>query len=141
VTGPAPHSSPHPRLSGVIGAISSALLGVRVLIVEDEFLVALQLEDDLKSAGAETVGPYGDLVSATAAAKREDFDVAVLDINLNGRLVYPLADELTARETPFVFVSGYGLSNLPERFRSAPRMAKPYDLAGLIGEIRRLSGR
>jgi DNA-binding NarL/FixJ family response regulator len=77
-------------------AISSALMGVRVLIVEDEFLVALQLEDDLKELGGEPVGPYGDLASATDAARREEFDVAVLDINLNGRLVYPLADELAA---------------------------------------------
>jgi CheY-like chemotaxis protein len=122
-------------------AISSALMGVRILIVEDEFLVALQLEDDLKALGGETVGTYGDLASATDAARREEFDVAVLDINLNGRLVYPLADELAARGVPFIFVSGYSMTNLPERFRAAPRIAKPYSVAALVSEVRSAVGR
>ena len=116
-------------------------MGVRILIVEDEFLVALQLEDDLKTLGGETVGTYGDLKSATDAARREEFDVAVLDINLNGRLVYPLADELAARGVPFIFVSGYSMANLPERFRAAPRIAKPYSVAALVSEVRSAVGR
>src|SRR6266850_1068048 len=103
--GHGPHLD-HERAMRGIDATSSALLGLRILIVEDEFLIALQLEDDLKSFGGEVVATCGDLKSASDAAAREDFDVAVLDINLNGRLVYPLADALKARGTPFIFVSG-----------------------------------
>ena len=108
----------------------------RVLIAEDEFLVGIQLEDDLRSIGCSTVGPFNTLDRATQAARRERFDLAVLDINLNGALVYPLADELLARGVPFIFLSGYVKGDLPERFRGAPQLTKPHDPAALSREIR-----
>ena len=109
---------------------------MRVLIAEDEFLVGIQLEEDLRAAGCSIVGPFTTLEAATQASRRERFDLAVLDINLNGAAVYPLADELSARGIPFVFLSGYVATDLPERFRQSPQIVKPHDPAALIKELR-----
>jgi DNA-binding response OmpR family regulator len=109
---------------------------MRVLIAEDEFLVGIQLEEDLRSAGCSIIGPFSTLEAATLAARRKRFDVAILDINLNGDRVYPLADELSARGVPFIFLSGYVAAALPERFREAPQIAKPHDPAALVEVIR-----
>jgi DNA-binding response OmpR family regulator len=109
---------------------------MRVLIAEDEFLVGLQLEEDLRSAGCSIVGPFSTLEAAMQASRRERFDLAVIDINLNGDRVYPLADELSARAVPFIFLSGYLPANLPQRYRSRPHVTKPHDPAALIKEIR-----
>lgn len=110
----------------------------RILVVEDEFLVAALLEADLAAAGCTVVGPFTNLGSAMQAVHDEAFDLAVLDVNLNGEMVYPLADVLSARAIPFVFLSGYGAQSVPEKYRPAPRIAKPYDPAVLTREIRRL---
>ena len=109
---------------------------MRVLIAEDEFLVGFQLEEDLRSAGYSIVGPFNTLPTATQAARRERFDLAILDINLNGQMVYPLADELWARGIPFIFLSGYVSGDLPARFRRSPQLTKPHDPAALSKEIR-----
>jgi DNA-binding response OmpR family regulator len=109
---------------------------MRVLIAEDEFLVSIQLEEDLRLAGCSILGPFSTLETATRASRRERFDLAVLDINLNGKMVYPLADELSARGVPFIFLSGYVSADLPERFRKWPQVTKPHDPAALIKEIR-----
>jgi two-component system, response regulator PdtaR len=114
------------------------LSGVRVLIVEDEALLALEIQELLQSAGSTVIGTFSDLARAGQAAQREAIDVAVLDTNLNGEMVYPLADDLVVRGIPFVFVTGYGTSNLPERFRSMPQVAKPFDPASLTGELQRM---
>ena len=81
-------------------------------------------------------GPYRTLDEAMEAAKRDDFDFAILDINLNGTLVYPLADDLLARGIPFLFLTGYSLANLPERFRAVTRLNKPCDPNLLIATLR-----
>jgi DNA-binding response OmpR family regulator len=111
---------------------------MRILLAEDEFLVGLVLEDDLRRAGYAVSGPFATLASAMEAARREVFDLAVLDINLGGEMVFPLADELEARGIPYILLSGYSAMHLPERFRSAPRSAKPHDPASLIREVQRL---
>jgi DNA-binding response OmpR family regulator len=108
---------------------------MRVLIAEDEFLVGIQLEEDLRSAGCSTVGPFSTLETATRASRFERFDLAILDINLNGDRVYPLADELSERGVPFIFLTGYIAADLPERFRRSPQITKPHDPAALIREI------
>jgi len=112
---------------------------MRVLIAEDEFLVGVQLEEDLRSVGCAILGPFNTLERATQAARRERFDLAILDINLNGHLVYPLADELAARGVPFIFLSGYARRDLPERFRRAPQLTKPHDPVALSREIQRVA--
>lgn len=109
---------------------------MRVLIAEDEFLVGIQLEEDLRSAGCAIVGPFATLEAAIRASRGERFDLAILDINLNGTRVYPLADELAARAIPYIFLSGYLPTDLPERFRRSPQIAKPHDPAALIREVR-----
>jgi CheY-like chemotaxis protein len=118
-----------------------ALAGLSILIAEDEFLLAAQLEDELIAAGCSLLGPYTSVAKATEASRDAHFDLALLDVNLNGELVYPLADELRTRSIPFVLLSGYGAPSLPERFRSAPRVAKPHDQVMLFREIRRALGK
>jgi two-component sensor histidine kinase len=111
--------------------------GTRIMIVEDEFLLALELEEHLRSSGFQTIGPFNNLTRAAKAAGYEQVDVAVLDANLNGEMVYPVADVLGARGIPFILVTGYATADLPERFRALPRIAKPYDPATLTREIKK----
>jgi DNA-binding response OmpR family regulator len=111
----------------------------RVLVAEDEFLVAMLLEEDLREAGFSIVGPFTTLEAAREAAENNDFEVAVLDVNMNGEMSFPLADELRRRGVPFIFLSGYGPSVVPEELRSAPRFAKPYETNLLMAEVRRLT--
>jgi DNA-binding response OmpR family regulator len=118
-------------------AADASTAGLRILVVEDEFLLACSLEEDLRLFGCAVIGPFGDLAAATEAARRESFDLAILDINLNGRMVYPLADELLARGVAVMFLSGYAVTDLPERFRSTPQLAKPYHPTGLYRAIHR----
>jgi DNA-binding response OmpR family regulator len=100
--------------------------------------VALLLEEELRALGCVVVGPFTNLAAAIDAARREAFDLAILDVNLNGEMAYPLAVELLARKTPFVFLSGYAATDMPERFGASPRLAKPYDPAALVREIKRI---
>jgi CheY-like chemotaxis protein len=122
------------------GDVAPSFDGLRVLVVEDEYLVALLLEEDLRSAGCIIVGPHTSLAAATAAGVSEPLDLAVLDVNLNGEMVYPLADHLAGRGIPLVFLTGYGAGHFPERFRTAPRVSKPHDRAALIRELERALG-
>ena len=92
---------------------ASALDGKRVLVVEDEMLVALLIEDLLFDLGCIVVGPFGTLPKALEAAHSESFDLAVLDVNLAGERVYPVAELLTDKNIPFIFLSGYGQSAMP----------------------------
>jgi DNA-binding response OmpR family regulator len=115
---------------------ASFLSGKSILLVEDEFLLALQLEELLQSHGGTVRGPYRSLDDALKAAQRQDFDFAILDINLSGTMVYPLADELLARGIPFLFLTGYSQANLPEQFRGVTRLNKPCDPAQLIATLR-----
>lgn len=112
---------------------------MRILIVEDEFFPAVLLEEDLRAAGWTTVGPCATLAQAMSAAETENFDLAILDINLKGEMVYPLADELVTRGIPFIFLSGYTSRDLPERFRGLPKLSKPYNSVMLCKEIERVA--
>ena len=104
---------------------------LRVLIVEDEAMLAIALEQDLIDAGYAPVGPFRNLESARRAAAGEAFDIAILDINLNGERAYPVAEDLSERGIPFFFLTGYGAESIPEAFRDCPRLAKPYDPSSL----------
>jgi DNA-binding response OmpR family regulator len=111
---------------------------MRIFIVEDEFLAAMLLEDELRARGWLTLGPFTTLKQARDAAETEQFDLAILDINLGGEMVYPLADELAARGIPFIFLSGYLSRDLPERFKVRPKLSKPFNAPLLHGEIERI---
>jgi len=104
------------------------LTGKRVLVVEDELLVALLVEDMLADAGCIVVGPFARVPEALAAARTETVDVALLDVNIAGEKVFPVAHVLEERGVPFLFVTGYGQAALP---RDRPKWVacnKPFHL-------------
>ncbi|QFI69818.1 response regulator [Sinorhizobium alkalisoli] len=110
----------------------------RVFVVEDEFLVALQIEEDLVAAGYAVIGPFTTLSASIAASRTELFEVATLDLNLRGELGYPLVDELIERHVPVLLLTGYARSDLPEQYRTLPCLTKPFDGTALIRSIRNL---
>ena len=99
-------------------------MGARILIVEDEIIVALFLEDLLRELGYEVAGVVSYLDDAMAHAS--NYEAAVLDVHLNGQPVFDFADMLAARGTPFVFATGYGARGIPDRFASRPVVQKPF---------------
>jgi CheY-like chemotaxis protein len=103
----------------------------RVLVVEDEYLVALLVEDMLGSLGFEVREIASNLGAATEAANRGDFDVAILDVNLNGSLSNPVAEILIERNIPFIFATGYGRQGPHEKFSTTPALQKPFEQADL----------
>ena len=103
----------------------------RVLIVEDETMVSMLLEVMLEELGYEVVGPAPGLDKALALAQETVFDVAILDVNLNGRETYPVANVLRERGIPFVFASGYGERGIAESFRGSPVLSKPFQIDDL----------
>jgi PAS domain S-box-containing protein len=111
------------------------IAGHRVLVVEDEPLVALEVGTQLADAGAMVVGPAGTLEAAARLIEAEPLDAALLDANLGGKPVDELAKALDARGVPFAFVSGYGRSELPEGFRDRPLLDKPFASETLIGLV------
>ncbi|MDB5399747.1 MAG: hypothetical protein QOF70_2748 [Acetobacteraceae bacterium] len=102
------------------------LIGKRVLIVEDELLVALLIEDFLAELGCSILGPCGSVAKALDAARTETFDLAVLDVNLGGEKVYPVAEVLAERHIPFLFLSGYGDEAIPPGHSDWRVCAKPF---------------
>lgn len=111
----------------------------RVLVAEDEFLVYLALEEELRANGYDVVGPCATVGAVREALANEAIDLALLDINLAGEMVWPVADELVARNLPFLFVSGYAAAAMPETYRRFPRLEKPYDPVKLVAALRQLS--
>ena len=107
--------------------MTSPLSGRRVLVVEDETMVAWLLEDMLADFGCAVVGPAAGVNQALAMLDAEAFDAAVLDVNLKGQKSYPVADALAARGVPFVFSTGYNKDSLPKRYQSFPMLQKPFD--------------
>ena len=102
------------------------LAGKKVLIVEDELLVALLIEEFLDQLGCSILGPCASVAKALAAAQSERFDLAVLDVNLAGEKVYPVADVLVERHIPFLFLSGYGEEAIPAGHRDWKVCTKPF---------------
>ena len=98
---------------------------MRVLIVEDEPLIGMMLEEALNDLGCEVVAVTHNVRTAMAYASEADLDVAVLDVNLNGQVSYPVAAILSNRSVPFLFVTGYGPENIESAYRSAPVLEKP----------------
>ncbi|MGA7259616.1 MAG: response regulator [Stellaceae bacterium] len=115
--------------------MTAALEGLRVLVVEDEYLVATLIEDMLTSAGCVVLGPIPRLAEALDAAHRGTFDAAVLDVNLAGDRIDPVADLLSRRNVPFVFVTGYTKGALPGVHAERPRLCKPFKMADLLDKL------
>jgi PAS domain S-box-containing protein len=125
-----PDSAPGQARSPVEGngaAPRRAVSGNRLLLVEDEALTGMMMSDMLTELGFDVVGPFGRVADAMAAFGREDFQAAVLDVNLDGEMVYPVADAVLARGVPFVFVTGYSAEGIDRRFAQVPVLQKPIE--------------
>src|ERR1700722_20819394 len=105
--------------------MSESKTAPRVFVVEDEYLIRILLEDMLADLGFEIAAATGTIAEASDLASNGQFDVAILDVNVDGKEVYPVADILAKRGVPFVFVSGYGEDSLTERYRGRPSLQKP----------------
>jgi len=110
--------APEPRIS---------ISGNRVLIVEDEALVAMVVTESLTTLGCSVVGPFSRCSDAIAAIEIDEIDAAILDVNLDGEMVYPLADLLSKRGVPYIFVTGYGVESIDGRFTHIPVIQKPVE--------------
>ncbi|MBW9091628.1 response regulator [Rhizobium wenxiniae] len=109
--------------------IENTLKGCRILVVEDEYMLADELRTELSDAGAVVLGPVPSVEQAIALIRQEDrIDGAILDINLGGELAYPVADLLLEQGISFVFSTGYDNAALPSRFVDVPRCEKPIDV-------------
>ncbi|MBW8752597.1 MAG: response regulator [Sphingomonadales bacterium] len=119
-----------------------ALEGRRVLVADDEPLIAMNLAEELEAVGAAVVGPAGTLENALALFADERVDVALLDVMLGNDFVYPLADKLAARGTPYAFATGYGVEMLPPDYADVPVCAKPFATDAVVETlVRALAGK
>lgn len=107
------------------------LSGLRVLVVEDEGFVALMIEDMLEELGCEVAASVAQLASAREIAATAEIDLAILDVNLDGQPVFPVAEILRERQIPLVFSTGYGISGLPPEFSGHPVLGKPFSIGDL----------
>jgi CheY-like chemotaxis protein len=121
------------------GAAEDRLEGLRILVVEDAFPVAELIEGMLGTLRCEVVGPVGRLNRAVQMAREAPIDGAILDVNLGGADVAPVAEELEARGVPFFFATGYeGVGDLPTRFHGRPALKKPFtlrDFSAMMTEV------
>jgi CheY-like chemotaxis protein len=109
--------------------VSTPLSGLRLLVVEDEAMIAMLLEDMLADLGCVIAGSAGDISRGVAFAENDALalDAAVLDVNIGGEKVFPVAERLVARGVPFVFATGYGRDGVAPAFARVPVLSKPYD--------------
>ncbi len=109
--------------------------GKRVLLVEDELMIRMLLEGMLTDLGHTVAAEAGGIEEALSLAKAAEFDVAVLDVNLNNQSITPVVEVLVARGVPFVFASGYGQRGVPEAYRQSPTLQKPFQVEALAQAI------
>ena len=130
------------RMEGSIGR-PAKLKGKRVLVVEDEIFVSMLVEDELRGAGAEVIGPapsVGDALRLVEAAAADGgLSAAVLDINLDGQRVQPVADRLAALGVPFLFATGYGENCDTGGHGAAPTLPKPFAPERLVAAVEALA--
>jgi DNA-binding response OmpR family regulator len=107
--------------------VQKSLEGRRILVVEDEFLIAMEVEDILRALGVEVVGPFGRLEPALGAVQKEVLDGAILDVRLDGETSEQVAAELVSRGVPVLLTTGYESEQLPPDLRNLPRLRKPFD--------------
>lgn len=110
----------------------------QILVVEDEFLIAIHVADIMTDLGFGVIGPAGNIQQALALIDEGRLDGAILDVNLSGQLVFPVASALAARKVPFILTSGYDVAGLPPEWRDRPVLRKPVaerDLARLAQSV------
>jgi CheY-like chemotaxis protein len=113
----------------------------RVLVVEDELMIRMLLQDMLTDLGHAIAAETGRIEEALALAKQAEFDVAILDVNLNGQPVTPVVEVLLERGLPFVFATGYGQRGVPEPYRQTPTLQKPFQADALAEAIKTVVAR
>jgi CheY-like chemotaxis protein len=102
-----------------------------VFLVEDEVMIRMMVADMLEELGYTVAAEAGEIGEAMRLAETTFFDLAILDVNVNGKVISPVADLLKARNCPFIFATGYGSSGLPEEYRDRPALQKPFQLETL----------
>ncbi|RZI99715.1 MAG: response regulator [Brevundimonas sp.] len=120
--------------------MSAPLTGRRVLVVEDESLVAMLLETILEDMGCTPVGPAATVDDGLKMATEEELDAALLDVNVAGKQVFPIAEALKARGVPFVFSTGYGEGGLPDEWRGQSTIQKPFTEAAVQDALMKAMG-
>ena len=128
--------------SGCALSDTDVLNGKRVLLVEDETLVAMLVEDMLADEGCAVAGTATRLHEALKAANDTslEIDFAILDVNLAGDPIFPVAEALAARGVPFAFATGYGAGGLPDEWKSRPTLQKPFTSSEIIAVLTRMMG-
>jgi CheY-like chemotaxis protein len=120
------------------------MTGYAVLLVEDEVMIRMMVADMLEELGHSVVGEAGEVGQAIKLVQSTEFDLAILDVNLNGQMITPVADVIKASKRPFIFATGYGVAGIPEGYRGQRTLQKPFTiekLAEMVDEVRQgLSG-
>ena len=116
--------------------MTAALEGLRVLVVEDEAMIAMLIEDMLTDFGCAMLGPAADMTRALAMIEEARFDLAILDVNLGGERTMSIAGVLRSKGIPFVFATGYGVSGINDEFKDQPVLTKPFKDADLRAALR-----
>ena len=111
------------------------IAGRRILVVEDEFLLASALADMLENRGAEVIGPTTSVQAIELIERTDRLDGALLDVNLRGEISFAVADALAGRGVPFAFTTGYDASEIPPRFAHVPCHQKPFDARRVVKEL------
>ncbi len=106
-----------------------------VFLVEDEVMIRMMVADMLEELGYTVSAEAGEIGDAIRLAETSFFDVAILDVNVNGKVISPVADVIKARNRPFIFATGYGSSGLPEEYRDRPALQKPFQIETLSKAI------
>jgi CheY-like chemotaxis protein len=105
--------------------------GGSVFLVEDEVMIRMMVADMLEELGYSVAAEAGEINEAIRLAQSAQFDLAILDVNVNGKVISPVAELIDARNIPFVFATGYGSSGLPEEYRDRPALQKPFQIETL----------
>jgi CheY-like chemotaxis protein len=109
--------------------------GGSVFLVEDEVMIRMMVADMLEELGYRVAAEAGDIDEAMKLAQSADFDLAILDVNVNGKVISPVADLIKARNRPFIFATGYGSAGVPEQYRDRPALQKPFQIETLAKMI------
>ena len=121
-------------------ASSVGLPGRRVLIAEDEYLLASKMVEEFAKLGVETIGPASTVQRALDLVEHcGPLDAAMLDIKLRNEMIFPVADALRARGVPFVFTTGYNQKIIPDRYKDVVRYEKPFDVAEIARVVAQIS--
>ena len=112
------------------------LSNCKVLVVEDEMMIAMLIEDMLDEFGCKTVGPATNVPRALELISMEQMEVAVLDLNLDGNDTYAIADALRQKRVPFIFATGYGSTGVRDQYRDRPVLQKPFQSRDLESALK-----